>query len=442
MHAIRGHCSGIVFGSERIGDNMMEDNKERALIVGVNINNDIHFEESIKELKNLALACDIEPVGEVVQNLQKVYAAHYVGSGKIDEIRMLVDAEEIDVLVFEDELTPSQMRNLGKLLGIEILDRTRLILEIFARRAQTREAKLQVEVANLKYILPRLRDSNQDFNRQRGGGVKNRGAGETKLELDRRKIEHKISEMEKELKSIALNREVRRKRRQQSGIPVVALVGYTNAGKSTLMNAMVKKYQDVEEKLVFEKDMLFATLDTSVRNIKFENGKRILLSDTVGFINKLPHHLVRAFHSTLEEVKEADLLLHVVDCSNPYYEKHLAVTNETLALMEADKIDQLVVYNKIDLNDELLQSNGSNTVYLSAKKDIGFEELIRMLNEHLFRTYQTCQLLIPHHESQVISDLKLNGNILELSYVDEGAIVSVELSESDVKRYDKFIIFD
>lgn len=418
---------------------MMNNEKERALIVGVNINHDPHFEESIKELKNLALACDIKPVGEVVQNLQKVHVAHYVGSGKLDEIRKLIDAEEIDVLVFEDELSPSQMRNLGKLLGVEILDRTRLILEIFARRAKTREAKLQVEVANSKYILPRLRDNHQDFNRQRGGGVKNRGSGETKLELDRRKIEIKISDLEKDLKSIALNREVRRKRRHQSSIPVVALVGYTNAGKSTLMNTMVKKYQDVEEKLVFEADMLFATLDTSVRNIEFENGKRILLSDTVGFINKLPHHLVRAFHSTLEEVKEADLLLHVVDCSNPHYEKHLAVTNETLEMMNADHIDQVVVYNKIDLNADFVQTSRNNMIYLSAKENIGFEQLIQMLTGRLFKSNQKCQLLIPHHESQIISNLKENGRIIELSYVDEGVLLSVELSETDVKRYEKFV---
>ena len=417
----------------------MENKRERALVVGVNINNDAHFEESIKELKNLALACDIEPVGEVLQNLQKVHTAHYVGSGKLDEISLLIDAQEIDVLVFEDELTPSQMRNLGKLLGVEILDRTRLILEIFARRARTREAKLQVEVANLKYILPRLRDSNQDFNRQRGGGVKNRGSGETKLELNRRKIETKISELEKELKNIASSREIRRKRRNQSGVPIVALVGYTNAGKSTLMNAMVKKYQNMEEKLVFEKDMLFATLETSVRNIKFENGKCILLSDTVGFINKLPHHLVRAFHSTLEEVKEADLLLHVVDCSNPHYQKHLEVTNKTLSIMKADHINQIVVYNKIDLSNEFMQSEGNEIAYLSAKKNIGFDRLLQILTKKLFNMHQTCQLFIPHHASQIISDLKANGNILELSYVDEGILVSVELADVDIKKYEGFI---
>ena len=383
--------------------------KEKALIVGVNLNKDPHFEESIKELRNLAEACDLELVGEITQNLQRIHPRHYLGMGKLEEIKQFIDCEEVEVVVFEDELSPSQMRNLSSHLGIEILDRTRLILEIFNRRAKTREAKLQVEVANLKYILPRLRSGGQNFDRQRGGGVNNRGGGETKLELNRRKIEVNIVEIEKELKQIASNREVSRKRRQQSGVPMVALVGYTNAGKSTIMNAMVRKYKDQEKKLVFEKDMVFATLSTSIRDIKFQNGKRILLSDTVGFINKLPHHLVRAFYSTLEEVLEADLILHVVDCSNPNFEKHIEVTNSVLKSIGGDEINQIVVYNKMDQVTESFVEDHQDVIHLSAKKDIGFEELEKKIEDQVLDAFQTCQFIIPHQNSTVISELKLKG---------------------------------
>ena len=413
--------------------------KEKALIVGVNLNNDSHFEESIKELKNLAEACDLEPVGVITQNLQRIHAGYYVGTGKLEEINQFIDSEEVEIVIFEDELSPSQMRNLSLQLGVEILDRTRLILEIFNRRAKTREAKLQVEVANLKYILPRLRSSGQSFDRQRGGGVNNRGGGETKLELNRRKIEANIAEIEKELKQIASNREVRRKRRQQSGVPIVALVGYTNAGKSTLMNAMVRKYQETEEKLVFEKDMVFATLDTSVRDIKFENGKRILLSDTVGFINKLPHHLVRAFHSTLEEVLEADLILHVVDCSNPHFEKHIEVTNSVLKSMGGDEITQLIVYNKIDQADESFLGDNQEGIKLSAKKNIGFEKLEKRIEDQILDDFQTYQLMIPHKNSNIISELKLKGNLLTMDYVEDGLLIKVELSEVDCLRYTNYL---
>ena len=414
--------------------------KERALVIGVNTNKDPHFDESIEELKNLAIACNIDPVGEITQNLNKFHPAHYVGSGKIEEIQDFIDREEIDVLICEDELTPSQIRNLEKLLEIEVLDRTRLILDIFANRAQTKEAKMQVEIARLRYALPRLRSSFQDLGRQRGGsGTINRGSGETKRELKRRQVEDKISELEHELKNIALNREVRRKRRNTSGIPIVALVGYTNAGKSTLMNTMINQFTQSEDKLVFEKDMLFATLDTSVRNIKFDNGKTILLSDTVGFINKLPHHLVKAFRSTLEEVLEADLLLHVIDRANPNYEKHIKVTNETLEYIEADHIPQISAYNKMDLITEEPTREGELSVLMSAKKQMGFNDLINLITEQLFSDYQACQLLIPFAEGRIISYLKENGSIKEFSYEETGTLVDVELSRADFEKYQAYI---
>lgn len=414
--------------------------KERALVVGVNLNQDIHFEESIEELKNLAIACNIEPVGEVVQNLKRFHPAHYVGTGKIDEIRDFIDREEIDVLIVEDELTPSQIRNMEKLLNIEILDRTRLILDIFASRAQTKEAKMQVEIARLRYALPRLRSTNQNFGHQRGGaGTTNRGAGETKQELKRRKVEDKIVELEQELKNISLNRQIRRKKRANSGAPIVALVGYTNAGKSTIMNAMVSRFMQTEEKLVFEKDMLFATLNTSVRQIKFADGKSILLSDTVGFINKLPHHLVKAFRSTLEEVLEADLLLHVIDVSNPNHEKHIQVTKETLSYIEADHLPQIFVYNKIDRPHEISVTTEEKFVKLSAKKEMGFKDLIDLISKELFSDYQTCQLLIPFDQGQIIAYLKNKGLIQGMSYEETGTLVNATLSEIDYEKYQSYI---
>ena len=414
---------------------------ERALVVGVNINNDSYFEESLEELKKLAIACNIEPVAQITQNLHRPHAALYVGTGKLDEIVALVDSEEIDVVIFEDELTPSQLRNLSKYLpDTEILDRTRLILEIFSSRAQTKEAKMQVEIAKLRYALPRIRNTNQDFDKQRGGtGTKNRGAGETKLELNRRKIEIKITELERDLKLIAANRKTQRKKRTASGVPLVALVGYTNAGKSTTMNSMVIKYQKNDDKLVFEKDMLFATLDTSVRNIKFENGKTILLSDTVGFINKLPHHLVKAFHSTLEEVREADLLLHVVDCSNPNFEKQIEVTNETLKLIDAGDIPQIHVYNKIDLLNGEQIPHEVPFIGLSAKKGTGFDNLVNVVCKKLFSDYIKASFLIPFEAGQVISYLRDNATILNMEYVETGTLLEAEVSKIDFERFNEFV---
>ncbi|MBP5668999.1 MAG: GTPase HflX, partial [Lachnospiraceae bacterium] len=288
----------------------------RTILVGVNLGErEEDFERSMKELKALAEAAGKKTVGIVTQNADHVNQAVYVGTGKVKEIKELIGFQEADEVIFDDALSPTQMRNLGKDLDCPVLDRTNLILDIFALRAKTKEAKLQVETAQLQYALPRLVGMREQLGRQGGasGSLSNKGAGETKLELDRRRIEHRISELRKELSEIEGNRETMRKRRDDSRLPQVALVGYTNAGKSTIMNRMLEHYGTKKEKTVMEQDMLFATLDTTVRSMEFADRKSFLLTDTVGFIHKLPTDLIKAFRSTLDEVKYADLLLHVVD---------------------------------------------------------------------------------------------------------------------------------
>ena len=284
---------------------------KKGIIVGININNKNNFDESMEELKNLCLACQIETVGQIKQNSKKVNSTFYMGSGKIDELKKLVEENNADIVIFNNELSASQVKNIEEEINCNVIDRTALILDIFANRAKTRESKLQVEVAKLQYELPRLVGSNEDLGRQSGGvGTKNRGAGETKLELDRRRIEDKIANLNKELEVLKNQREVQKSKRKKSNIPNVALVGYTNAGKSSVMNALVEKFINDEDKKVFEKNMLFATLETYVRNIKLDNNKSFLLSDTVGFVGDLPHSLVKAFRSTLEEVCAAHQFLH------------------------------------------------------------------------------------------------------------------------------------
>ena len=277
------------------------DHKMKALLVGVNLDNDPDFEHALNELENLAEACNMEVVGVETQKISQVNTGVYVGTGKVDEIKALAHMLDAELVIFDNTLSPMQLRNLKDIIERPILDRTHLILQIFSSRAKTREAQIQVETARLQYELPRLTGMGEILSRQGGGsgGLSNKGAGEKKLELDKRKIRHRISELKKELKEVEKNRETQRKRRLSQGIPQVALVGYTNAGKSTLMNALIDKYEKNDEKKVMAQDMLFATLDTTVRKIHLPDKKEFLLSDTVGFINKLPHNLVQAFHSTL-----------------------------------------------------------------------------------------------------------------------------------------------
>ena len=417
----------------------MMEQRERALLVGVNKNNQYHFQESMEELKNLATACDLEVVGKIEQNLKAFNKVHYIGSGKVEEVMALMDETRADVLIFNDELSPSQLRNLEKALDNKIMDRTSLILEIFAQRAKTREAKLQVEVASLQYALPRLIGSNESLGRQSGGvGTKNRGSGEKKLELDRRKIEEKIVELNKELEYISSERETQRKKRNKAGLPKVALVGYTNAGKSTLMNAMVEFFQKSETKKVLEKDMLFATLETSVRNITLPDNKAFLLSDTVGFVSKLPHNLVKAFRSTLEEVREADLLLHVVDASNPNYEQQIEITNETLKQIGVADISTITVYNKADLTTLNIPFVEAEKVYISAKTKVGLNELILLIKNKIFNQYIECKMLIPYDQGGIVSYFNKNAHVKSASYESNGTLLAIECSESDYKRYEQF----
>ena len=413
------------------------DEKIKALLVGVNLKDDPDFETALKELESLAEACNMEVVGVETQNVDQINTGVYVGTGKVDEIKAAAHMLEADVVIFDNTLSPMQLRNLKDIIERPILDRTNLILQIFSSRAQTREAKIQVETARLQYELPRLTGMGEILSRQGGtsGGMSNRGAGETKLELDKRKIRHRISELKKELKVVEKNRKTQRKRRLIQGIPQVALVGYTNAGKSTLMNALLDKYEQKDEKKVLAEDMLFATLDTTIRSIHLPDKKEFLLSDTVGFINKLPHNLVQAFHSTLEEVKYADLLLEVVDYSDENHKEQMQVTADTLRELGAEQIPCIHVYNKCDgLIDPLPQIRGDN-IYMAAKKGIGLEELIEMISSHIYQDYVDCVMLIPYTEGALVSYFSENATIRDTEYLAEGTKITMNCLLKDLSSF-------
>lgn len=414
----------------------MNVERERAIIVGVNINNDRNFEKSLEELENLALACDLEVVGQVEQNLKEYNRVSCIGKGKVEELAEEIGRLHATAVIFDNELSPLQIKNLERTLDCAVIDRTYLILEIFGRRAKTREAKLQVEVARLKYMMPRLIGSRIELGRQGGGsGVHNRGAGETKLELDRRRIEERLVVLNKELESLQYERETQRGRRSKAGIKTVALVGYTNAGKSTIMNAFVESTGKDEEKKVLEKDMLFATLETSVRSITIKDKKEFLLSDTVGFVSKLPHELIKAFRATLMEAKYADLLLHVVDFSDENYKEHIRVTNETLEQMDVKDVPMVYVYNKADLTEKEIPEVIEEGIYLSAKSRIGMEELGDLILKHIFGEYVEAKFLIPYDKGNIVSYLNQNADVKEIRYDEKGTVLEVSCKESDYNKF-------
>ena len=421
---------------------MLEEKKEKALLVGVDTGEEVDFERSMEELKSLAEACNMQVVGVITQKLVAVNKALYVGSGKVEEIKEVAVDCEAEVVIFDNALSPSQIRNLQDLLDMPILDRTTLILDIFAIRAQTREAKLQVETARLQYLLPRLVGMHEALSRQGGasGSMSNKGTGEKKLELDRRKIEHRISELRKELDAVEMDRQTQRKKRMNSRTPQVALVGYTNAGKSTVMNRLVSTYIGNEEKRVLEKDMLFATLETSVRSIETGDNKPFFLVDTVGFIHKLPHGLVKAFHSTLEEVKYADLLVQVVDFSDPQYRLQMDVTAETLKELGAGDIPMIVVYNKAESRMEELPKVRDKQIYMSAVNGIGMEELVELIKSQVYADSQDAESLIPYEKGAITSYFMENATVLEQEYLEHGVRLRVNCHKQDKAKYQQYLL--
>ena len=399
------------------------------------------FDHSMDELEELTKACYLQPVGRVTQQLDRIVSATYMGAGKVDELKSYAAALDAEQVVFNDSLSPSQIRNLQEMLGMPVMDRTSLILDIFQRRARSRESRLQVELARLQYLKPRLIGMWETQNRQGGasGSMSSKGEGETQLEIDRRTIDGRLAKLRSELRVVERERNTQRKKRKGMRIPLVAMVGYTNAGKSTIMNAFVDRYtgKNAQERRVFEADMLFATLDTTVRRIETGSNRDFLLSDTVGFIRKLPTSLVEAFKSTLEEMKEADLLLHVVDCSDPYARDMIATTRDTIVELGAGHIPMITVYNKADMcepavryprrgvQERTASGDLADSIYISAKDHDSLDMLRDMILEKIYTEYEETEVLIPYDRGDLISFLIKNAQVISMEYPTEGTLMKV-----------------
>lgn len=409
------------------------------MIVGIKTNeNQFYFDKKFEETIQLSKALDLTIDYEMTQNLDMVNQLSYIGKGKVDELIEFVKMYEIETIIFNDELTSNQYNYLAEVIDANILDRTSLILAIFEQRARTKEAVLQVKIAKLKYQLPRLAGSHQDIIGQLGGSGF-RGVGETQLELDRRQLYNELHRLEEELKKVVLQRKTQRLKRKTGDLPVVALVGYTNSGKSTLMNTFLKRVHH-ETKSVFEKDMLFATLETSTRLIDGYQQLPFLLTDTVGFISYLPHVLVQAFKSTLEEIKEADLLIQVVDASNPECEKHIETTNQVLEELGADNIPMLYAYNKVDLGGYAFIQTRDPYIFISAKNEVNIDAIDKYIRKTLYPHVQRVQLIIPYDKGDVYSYLSSHCEIISETFEENHIYLVVEVLPSDLKRVEEYLI--
>lgn len=400
------------------------EKEERLVLVGVAAGEKEEVEKSLDELEELGQTASAVTVAKVIQNREKIHAGTYIGKGKIEEVREIVEEFHADCVVCDDELTPAQYHNLQEQLEVKVIDRTVLILDIFAKRASTSEGKLQVELAQLKYRSSHLIGGHSNLSRL-GGGIGTRGPGEQKLEMDRRLIKERISLVRKELEKVQRTRETTRKKRQENMVPVVAIVGYTNAGKSTLLNHLTGAG-------VLSEDKLFATLDPTTRKLELANGEELLFTDTVGFIQKLPHHLIQAFRSTLEEAKYADVILHVVDCSNPDMDMQMKIVYETLQKLEVGDKPIITAFNKIDRyesDDTLKDLRADETVRISAKFGQGMEEMLEAVSNAAKEKKVLFEKVFSYEEGGQISQLRKVGQIVEEEYRNEGTYVKAYLDK-------------
>ncbi|MFI3175068.1 MAG: GTPase HflX [Bacillota bacterium] len=394
----------------------------------------LEVEDSLDELAELLDTAGAISVAKCIQKRERVHSGHYLGKGKVEELKMMINAFEASGVVCDDELSPAQLRNLEAMLETKVMDRTMVILDIFAGRAVSGEGKIQVELAQLKYRLSRLSGLGASMSRL-GGGIGTRGPGEKKLETDRRYIKDRIAELGKDAQEIRTHRELLRTSRGKKGTPVVSLVGYTNAGKSTVINALT-------DAGVLAEDKLFATLDTTTRKVELPNGSEILLTDTVGFIQKLPHHLVQAFRATLEELQYADILLHVVDASNPKRAEHMGVVYQTLEKLGCKETPVITIFNKMDREIELplpLDENSYGICEISAVSGMGMESMLETI-ENLLKTFRkSMTVCIPYSEGALVNFVHGRCEIISEEHTGEGVLMEVYVDEESEKRLANFI---
>ena len=423
---------------------ILREDSYRGIVAGVQWRGDI--ERSMDELEGLCEADGIQVVGRLEQSLERPNSATLIGKGKVEELRNLCESMEVDTVVFNEELSGIQIRNLEEALGVRVIDRTILILDIFADRAVSKEGKLQVELAQLKYRLPRLTGFGRSLS-SLGGGIGTRGPGEKKLETDRRHIARRIDDIREELAKAGKSRQTQKSGRAKSGMPVVALVGYTNSGKSAIMNRLLDMFEEetsaglTENKKVGSEDMLFATLDTAHRKLSLGKGMDFILIDTVGFVSGLPHDLVDAFKSTLEEVKDADVLVHVVDNSREDKDFQIEVTGNVIRQLGAGGAYTIMAYNKTDIApEEPMITGGNDAVFISARTGDGMGALADAIRKAIFSDMVGASLLIPYDKGSIVSYLCENGQVDSMDYKENGTLLTGTFREADYNKYRSFSI--